>query len=149
MGWGKAIKSRVKAERKKKRSRGDSTHQNKEKHLETLAEETRAETEKYAESMGRGRRRKRIRCVGSAGDGGWFSASGGNDGRELPCRSGELQGQTKMIWDKDSPNQERTELPVSSPCGFGVFFCHDFPWLYTETSEGFHSFLQRITMPVM
>ena len=32
----------------KDRSRGDSTHQNKEKYLETLAEETRAEKEKYA-----------------------------------------------------------------------------------------------------
>ena len=50
MGWGKAIKSSVKAEREKKkdRSRGNITHQNKEKHLETLAEETRAEKEKYA-----------------------------------------------------------------------------------------------------
>lgn len=109
MGWGKAIKSSVKAERgrkKKDRSRGDSTHQNKEKYLETLAEETRPQTEKYAESMGRGRRRKRIRCTGSAGEGGWFSASGGNDGRELPCRPGELQGQIKMVWDRDSPTQE-------------------------------------------
>ena len=116
MGWGKAIKSSIKAERgRKKRSRGDITHQNKEKHLETLAEETRAETEKYAESVGRGRRRKRIRCTGSVGEGGWFLASSGNDGRELPCRSWELQGQIKMVWDRDSPTQERTELPVSSP----------------------------------
>ena len=120
LGWGKAIKSSVKAERGRKkkkndRSRGDSTHQNKEKHLETVAEETRAETEKYAESMGRERRRKRIRCTGSAGDGGWFSASGGNDGRELPCRPGELQGQIKLVWDRESPTQERTGPPVSSP----------------------------------
>ena len=75
--------------------------------------------------MGRGRRRKRIRCVGSAGDGGWFSASSGDDGRELPCRSGELQGQMKMIWDIDSPTQERTEFPMSSPWVF--FFLPWFP----------------------
>ena len=116
MGWGKAIKSSVKAERgrkKKDRSRGDSTHQNKEKYLETLAEETRPQTEKYAESMGRGRRRKRIRCTGSAGEGGWFSASGGNDGRELPCRPGELQGQIKMVWDRDSPSAfSKTSLNI-------------------------------------
>ena len=109
--------SRLKEEEKKKndRSRGDSTHQNKEKNLETLAEETRAEKEKYAESMGRERRRKRIRCTGSAGDGGWFSASGGNDGRELPCRPGELQRQIKLVWDRESPTQERTGPPGSSP----------------------------------
>ena len=72
--------SKLKEKKKKEdRSRGNITHQNKEKNLETLAEETRAEKEKYAESMERGRRRKRIRCAGSAGEGGWFSASGGND----------------------------------------------------------------------
>ena len=99
--------------------------------------------------MERGRRRKRIRCAGSAGEGGWFSASGGNDGRELPCRLGDLQGQIKMVWDRNSPTQERTELSVSSPWVCLFVFCRDFPWLYTETSEGFHSFLQRITIPVV
>ena len=97
--------------------------------------------------MGRGRRRKRIRCVGSAGDGGWFSASSGDDGRELPCRSGELQGQMKMIWDIDSPTQERTEFPMSSPWVF--FFLPWFPLVVYWDLWGFHSFLQRITMPVM
>ena len=43
---------------------------------------------------------------GVPGEGGWFSASGGNDGRELPCRLGDLQGQIKMVWDRDSPTQE-------------------------------------------
>ena len=34
---------------------------------------------------------------------------------ELPCRLGDLQGQIKMVWDRNSPTQERTELSVSSP----------------------------------
>ena len=119
---GKGNKEQCQGWKKKERETGaEETSHTKEKHLETLAEETRAETDKYAESMGRGRRRQRIRCVGSAGDGGWFSASSGDDGRELPCRSGELQGQMKMIWDIDSPTQERTEFPMSSPWVFFFF----------------------------
>ena len=117
MGWGKVVKSSVKAEREKKKRQKQRKHhtpKQREASIDTGRGNKGRERKicsQWEEKEGEGE----LDVQGVPGEGGWFSASGGNDGRELPCRLGDLQGQIKMVWDRDSPTQERTELSVSSP----------------------------------
>ena len=117
MGWGKVIKSSVKAEREKKKRQKQRKHhtpKQREASIDT-GRGNKGRERKICSQWEEKEGERELDVQGVPGEGGWFSASGGNDGRELPCRLGDLQGQIKMVWDRDSPTQERTELSVSSP----------------------------------